>query len=112
MIDNSDTDNLLIYHLNPNVILNLREANAVLQARLDAMTANRDEWMERAELFREQVVDASDLMSVPDSNCSCHISPPCNDCVEYGGIREYLSTVRHSLSIPMPRKEESWLTPY
>lgn len=24
----------------------------------------------------------------PESNCSCHISPPCNDCVENSGLRE------------------------
>lgn len=24
----------------------------------------------------------------PDANCSCHISPPCNDCVDYAGARE------------------------
>lgn len=24
----------------------------------------------------------------PDRNCSCHIDPPCGDCVEYGGIRK------------------------
>lgn len=24
----------------------------------------------------------------PDSNCSCHISPPCNDCVDHAGLRE------------------------
>lgn len=24
----------------------------------------------------------------PNANCSCHISPPCNDCVEWAAIRE------------------------
>lgn len=24
----------------------------------------------------------------PERNCSCHISPPCNDCVDYSGVRE------------------------
>jgi len=24
----------------------------------------------------------------PERNCSCHISPPCNDCVEYSYARE------------------------
>ena len=24
----------------------------------------------------------------PDRNCSCHISPPCNDCVDYSGWRD------------------------
>lgn len=28
------------------------------------------------------------LTEPPDANCSCHINPPCGDCVEYGGIRD------------------------
>lgn len=24
----------------------------------------------------------------PEPNCSCHISPPCNDCVDHAGARE------------------------
>ena len=24
----------------------------------------------------------------PDANCSCHISPPCSDCIDYGSMRE------------------------
>jgi hypothetical protein len=29
-------------------------------------------------------------VDAPDSNCSCHISPPCSDCVNYGGVRAAL----------------------
>lgn len=25
---------------------------------------------------------------VPEKNCSCHIAPPCNDCVTYAHQRE------------------------
>lgn len=24
----------------------------------------------------------------PDRNCSCHLNPPCNDCVTWGAERE------------------------
>lgn len=24
----------------------------------------------------------------PEANCRCHLSPPCNDCVEHGHMRE------------------------
>jgi len=34
----------------------------------------------------EQLLETMELP--PDRNCSCHISLPCNDCVEYSGIRE------------------------
>lgn len=30
----------------------------------------------------------------PEPNCSCHISPPCSDCVEYSGRREALEFAR------------------
>lgn len=30
----------------------------------------------------------------PERNCSCHLSPPCNDCVEYGAIREAMENTR------------------
>jgi hypothetical protein len=40
------------------------------------------------------VVALEDLMEAtgepPDRNCSCHISPPCPDCIDYGGWREAL----------------------
>lgn len=29
----------------------------------------------------------------PDSNCSCHISPPCNDCVDNSHLRDVLDRI-------------------
>lgn len=34
----------------------------------------------------------------PDANCSCHLSPPCNDCIDYSHIREALSDARAVLA--------------
>ena len=42
----------------------------------------RDAAIGGLELFME-VIDPP-----PERNCSCHISPPCNDCVENSGLRE------------------------
>ena len=43
----------------------------------------------------------SNLMEVveepPESNCSCHISPPCSDCIEWSGLREALSEARTAM---------------
>lgn len=43
----------------------------------------------------------SNLMEVveepPERNCSCHISPPCSDCVEWSGLREALSEARTAM---------------
>lgn len=33
----------------------------------------------------------------PEKNCSCHINPPCSDCVNYSGLREALEKVRKYL---------------
>lgn len=33
----------------------------------------------------------------PQANCSCHFSPPCGDCVDYGGLREALQLSRAAL---------------
>jgi len=30
----------------------------------------------------------TEMVSIPERNCSCHLSPPCRDCEEYGGLRE------------------------
>lgn len=42
----------------------------------------RDAALGGLELFME-VIDRP-----PERNCSCHISPPCKDCVENSGLRE------------------------
>ena len=33
----------------------------------------------------------------PVPGCSCHISPPCADCVDYGSIREAIDIARTAL---------------
>lgn len=33
----------------------------------------------------------------PPVNCSCHLDPPCSDCVDYGGLREALEAARAAL---------------
>lgn len=36
----------------------------------------------------------------PKANCSCHLSPPCSDCVEYSGLREAFDAAREALAMP------------
>lgn len=52
----------------------LQEENAKLQERISRLEAYGD--------------SLDELLEAPDPNCSCHISPPCNDCVDYGAIRQ------------------------
>lgn len=30
---------------------------------------------------------------IPDANCACHLSAPCNDCRDYGELRELVRAV-------------------
>lgn len=39
----------------------------------------------------------------PDQNCSCHIAPPCHDCVEHGALREVFEDARRAM-----RNLETW----
>ena len=34
----------------------------------------------------------------PEPNCSCHISPPCRDCVDYSGLRSAFTVARATLA--------------
>lgn len=34
----------------------------------------------------------------PERNCSCFISSPCTDCIEWDGLRESLATARAALA--------------
>lgn len=36
----------------------------------------------------------------PERNCACHLSPPCNDCVDYGSIRDAISNAEEALNAP------------
>ncbi|CAA2393602.1 hypothetical protein [Xanthomonas phage Tabio] len=36
----------------------------------------------------------------PKPNCSCHLSPPCSDCVEWGGLREAWADAESALEDP------------
>jgi hypothetical protein len=44
------------------------------------------------------VEELIDYIDVPDKNCTCCISPPCNDCVEFGGLREVIAACKRSIA--------------
>ena len=35
----------------------------------------------------------------PDSNCSCHISPPCCDCVDHSALREAIAEAKKAIEM-------------
>ena len=42
----------------------------------------------RLVTFANLARDLNELVDVPGPNCSCHISPPCGDCVDHSWTRE------------------------
>ena len=61
-------------------------------AAILALIQQRDELLAALELFMERVDEP------PEANCSCHISPPCNDCVENWGLREAFSDAKEAIA--------------
>jgi len=57
-----------------------------------ALIQQRDELLVALELFMERVDEP------PEANCSCHLSPPCNDCVENWGLREAFSAAKEAIA--------------
>lgn len=52
-------------------------------------------------MLREALEELLEMQETPpDRNCSCHISPPCSDCVDYGGIRSAIETAKEALAFP------------
>lgn len=75
-------------------------------AESDAATLRRERDEARRDICvaKEIMQDLLDRMLLlpPDQNCSCHISPPCNDCMEYGGIREAIEQATAFITTPTP----------
>jgi hypothetical protein len=57
------------------------------------------------------VVALEDLMEAtgepPDRNCSCHISPPCPDCIDYGGWREALENADSARALAKATEDQA-----
>ena len=49
------------------------------------------------DALREALELCLNELFAPEGSCSCHISPPCNDCVEYSSIREAIAAGRAAL---------------
>jgi len=48
----------------------------------------------------------------PKRNCSCHITPPCGDCVEWGGLREAIEEAEAALSAHSQAETENYAPPH
>lgn len=74
-------------------VLAERDHLATKVADLELALFAENQKRQDVERERDQLRGALELMlervpEPPEANCSCHLSPPCNDCIEYGGERE------------------------
>ena len=68
---------------------------------------------QRKQQLEEQVAQQSDALKLaslalsegveyveepPEKNCSCHLSPPCNDCVDHSAVREFFIDARKAIA--------------
>ena len=75
-----------------SILMELKEAvtayRLTVEKERDALKAKLEHADTRIRRLETCVEDFLELTEVPDANCSCHLGPPCRDCVEYGSIRE------------------------
>ena len=62
-----------------------------------AHAAKEAAWKEREKVLEGLLEEMILNFYIPEANCSCHKSPPCNDCVEYSYVREIKEQVKASL---------------
>ena len=75
-----------------SAVSRMADENIEFKEQLATVTAQRNSLEGALELMLERIQEP------PDSNCSCHISPPCNDCVDFGGEREAFEVAKEALA--------------
>ena len=75
-----------------SILMELKKAvtayRLTVEKERDALKAKLEHADARIRRLEACIEDFLELTEVPDANCSCHLGPPCRDCVEYGRIRE------------------------
>ncbi len=66
------------------------------------LTRTREE-RDRLKIYADHLLDC--IEPPPDKNCSCHISPPCSDCVDYGGLRNAIADMKSVIGAVESRAE-------
>lgn len=78
-------------------------ASAKTVAYLELALFAENQKRQDVERERDRLWGALELMlelvpEPPEANCSCHLSPPCNDCIEYGGEREAFESAKDAIA--------------
>ncbi len=87
-LDESNDENIKL----KSAISRMADENIEFKEQLATVTAQRNSLEGALKLMLERIQEP------PDSNCSCHISPPCNDCVDFGGEREAFEVAKEALA--------------
>ena len=69
-----------------------------LVAALHLIQNREPKLAEEVPRLREALEVMLDATIAPDANCSCHIAPPCSDCVEFSMIREAREQAKAALA--------------
>lgn len=81
----------------------MNEETIIIKLDGDAWCAHRDSFTNLQEsnaAFGDDPVSALiELLKseTPPTNCSCHISPPCSDCIEHSQTRAIIETYAKKL---------------
>lgn len=74
----------------------LADGRAGIDALTDAADEDMDGRVKSLIIWAEEALDFI-VSGIPDRNCSCFISPPCNDCVDHSGVREIAENLREAI---------------
>ena len=84
-------------------IIAQKDAEIIEQCRINGMGAEREASLlgqierQSAALKLASLALSEGVEYVeepPEKNCSCHLAPPCNDCVEHSAVREFFIDAR------------------
>lgn len=69
--------------------VDLRQANSTIQQMQELL----DDYSEDRPALTGMIKQLLEFIDEPpERNCSCHITPPCSDCVEHSHLREVLTS--------------------
>ncbi len=69
-----------------------RECAGAWFPELENAKKQRDELLAALEFMLERISEP------PEANCSCHLSPPCADCIDFGGEREAFEEAKSAIA--------------
>jgi hypothetical protein len=89
-------------------IRSLREQLAAKDQRIAELGQQLAAMTERSKSLKLSLDEVIDNIRLPPENCSCHISPPCQDCVEFSELRAAVMCGKSVLlAIPPDSPKES-----